>query len=77
MPGGPPWPPGARRSPTRIDGWYVAFDLDAIDAAEGLAVAMPEPDGLTVAAATRRLTFKLDVARSSKTRGAIRLFYWI
>ena len=32
----------------RIDGWYVAFDLDAIDAAEDLAVAMPEPDGISV-----------------------------
>jgi arginase len=32
----------------RIDGWYVAFDLDAIDASEGLAVAMPEPDGISV-----------------------------
>jgi arginase len=31
-----------------IDGWYVAFDLDAIDAGEDLAVAMPEPDGISV-----------------------------
>jgi arginase family enzyme len=30
----------------RIEGWYIAFDLDAIDAGEGLAVAMPEPDGI-------------------------------
>ena len=34
---------------TRIDAWYVAFDLDAIDAGEGLAVAMPETDGISVA----------------------------
>ena len=35
----------------RVDGWYVAFDLDAIDAGEALAVAMPEPDGLGLDAA--------------------------
>lgn len=33
---------------SRIDGWYIAVDLDAIDASEGLAVAMPETGGLTV-----------------------------
>jgi arginase family enzyme len=32
----------------RIDGWYIAFDLDALDAAGGWAVAMPEPDGLSL-----------------------------
>lgn len=32
----------------RVDGWYIAIDLDAIDAGEGLAVAMPEPDGLSL-----------------------------
>src|SRR5688572_15379552 len=36
---------------SRIDGWYVAFDLDALDGAEGWAVAMPEPDGLALATA--------------------------
>jgi arginase len=30
----------------RIDAWYIAFDLDALDAAGGWAVAMPEPGGL-------------------------------
>jgi arginase len=35
----------------RIDGWYIAFDLDAIDAAEGLSLAMPEPDGISVVTA--------------------------
>ena len=34
---------------TRIDGWYIAFDLDAIDAAEGLVVATPETDGIRLA----------------------------
>ena len=37
----------------RVDGWYVAFDLDAIDAGEDVAVAMPEPDGIRVDDAVR------------------------
>ncbi|MFP5342589.1 MAG: arginase family protein [Candidatus Limnocylindria bacterium] len=37
----------------RIDGWYVAFDLDAIDAAEDLALAMPEAGGLALDDAIR------------------------
>lgn len=37
----------------RIDAWYVAFDLDALDASGEWAVAMPEPGGLTLATATR------------------------
>ncbi len=32
----------------RIDGWFVAVDLDALDGADGWAVAMPEPDGLAL-----------------------------
>ena len=36
---------------SRIDGWYVAFDLDALDDAEGWAVATPEPDGLALGTA--------------------------
>ena len=32
----------------RIDAWYIAFDLDALDASGGWAVAMPEPDGLSL-----------------------------
>ena len=32
----------------RCDGLYIAFDLDAIDQSEGISVAMPEPDGLSV-----------------------------
>jgi arginase len=38
----------ARTVSERCDGLYVAFDLDAIDASEGVCVAMPEPDGLSV-----------------------------
>jgi arginase len=33
----------------RVDGWYIAFDLDAIDETEGIAVATPETGGLTLA----------------------------
>lgn len=32
----------------RCDGLYIAFDLDAIDASEGLSVAMPERGGLSM-----------------------------
>ena len=33
---------------TRVDGLYIAFDLDCLDAAAGWALTMPEPDGLTL-----------------------------
>jgi arginase len=32
----------------RIDGWYIAFDLDALDEAGDWAVMMPEPGGLSL-----------------------------
>lgn len=32
----------------RVDGWYVAVDLDVLDGTDGWAVATPEPDGLTL-----------------------------
>jgi arginase len=32
----------------RIDAWYVAFDLDALDASGRWAIAMPEVDGLSL-----------------------------
>jgi arginase len=35
----------------RIDGWYIGVDLDVLDGAGGWAVAMPEPDGLSLDAA--------------------------
>jgi arginase len=35
----------------RVDGLYVAFDLDCLDAAGGWAVTMPEPGGLTIESA--------------------------
>ena len=33
----------------RVDAWYIAFDLDAIDASEDLALAMTETGGLSLA----------------------------
>ena len=39
----------------RIDGWYIAVDLDVLDGAEGWAVAMPEPDGLALATAVEAI----------------------
>lgn len=33
---------------TSVDGLYVAFDLDCLDAAAGWALTMPEPDGLAL-----------------------------
>jgi arginase len=39
----------------RIDGWYVAVDLDVLDGADGWAVAMPEPGGLTLATAVETI----------------------
>jgi arginase len=33
---------------TRVDGLYVAFDMDCLDAAAGWALTMPEPDGLAL-----------------------------
>ena len=38
----------ARTVAARVDGFYVAFDIDALDAAGDWAVAMPEPNGLSL-----------------------------
>jgi arginase len=38
----------ARTVAGRVDAWYIAFDLDALDASGGWAVAMPEPGGLSL-----------------------------
>ena len=32
----------------RVDGLYIAFDMDCLDAAAGWALTMPEPDGLAL-----------------------------
>lgn len=47
----------------RCDGIYIAFDLDAIDAADGVAVAMPEPDGIPTTTAIAALRVIARVAR--------------
>ena len=46
--GEPPSPVWAAVLATRVDGLYIAFDLDCLDAAAGWALTMPEPDGLTL-----------------------------
>jgi arginase len=49
---------------SRVDGLYVAFDLDALDAAGGWALAMPEPGGLalvTASAAVRTLANRIPI----------------
>ncbi len=33
---------------TRVDGVYIAFDTDCLDASGRWAVTMPEPDGLSL-----------------------------
>ena len=38
----------ARSVASRVDGIYIAFDMDCLDGAEGWAVTMPEPDGLAL-----------------------------
>ncbi len=38
----------ARTVAGRVDGFYVAFDLDALDRSGGWALAMPEPGGLAL-----------------------------
>ena len=46
----------------RVDGWYIAVDLDVLDGAGGWAVAMPEPDGLALETAAEAIR---TVARSA------------
>ena len=38
----------ARTVGSRVDGLYIAFDMDCLDAAGGWALTMPEPDGLAL-----------------------------
>ena len=46
-----PRPGGRPACRARIDAWYIAFDMDALDASGDWAIAMPEPDGLMLGAA--------------------------
>jgi arginase len=41
----------ARTVAARVDAFYIAFDLDALDAAGDWALAMPEPNGLALESA--------------------------
>ena len=41
----------ARTVASRVDGLYIAFDVDCLDAAGGWAVTMPEPNGLALESA--------------------------
>jgi arginase len=50
----------------RCDGLYIAFDLDAIDASEGISVSMPEPAGLSVDTAAECLRI---LARNNRVLG--------
>src|SRR4026208_1300127 len=47
----------------RIDAWYIAFDMDALDASGRWAIAMPESEGLSLATA-------VATVRSIATSGA-------
>ena len=38
----------ARMVGSRVEGVYIAFDMDCLDGAAGWAVTMPEPDGLAL-----------------------------
>ncbi len=54
----------ARTVADRVDGLYIAFDLDCLDGADGWALTMPEPDGLSLAtalAAVRTLAAAIPV----------------
>ena len=54
----------ARTVAGRVDAFYVAFDLDALDAAGDWAVAMPEPNGLSLETA-------LDAVRTIAGTGSV------
>ena len=65
----------ARVVAERCDGLYVAFDLDAIDAAEGLSLAMPEPEGIslqTAVTAVDTLSAALPVVGLGATAAMVR-----
>ena len=71
----------ARAVARRVDGIYIAIDMDCLDASGGWAVTMPEPDGLVLATAVgggtdargghagRRLRRHRDHAGERRRRG--------
>lgn len=56
----------ARAVGERCDAMYIAFDLDAIDESEGVCVAMPEPNGLSVGTSVAALRI---LARTNRVVG--------
>ena len=44
----------------RVDGIYIAFDMDCLDGAGGWAVTMPEPDGLALETAIAAVRILAD-----------------
>ena len=50
----------------RVEGFYVAFDLDALDGDDGWSVAMPEPDGLTLDRALECVHVLAEAAASTR-----------
>jgi arginase len=58
----------------RVDAWYIAFDLDALDTSVGLVVATPESDGLSLdvaVAAVRAISSTGPVAGFGATAALI------
>ena len=55
----------ARTVAARVDGLYIAFDMDCLDASGGWAVTMPEPDGLSLETA---LAAVVDARRGDARR---------
>lgn len=45
----------ARVVATRVDGIYLAVDMDCLDASGGWALTMPEPDGISLETATNAI----------------------
>jgi arginase len=45
---------------TRVDACYIAFDMDVLDAADGWALTMPEPDGISLATALAAVRILAD-----------------
>jgi arginase len=50
----------------RVDGFYVAFDLDALDEAGGWAVAMPETGGLSLETAISAVAILASAAATTR-----------
>jgi arginase len=56
----------AKTVASRVDGFYVAFDLDALDGDDGWSVAMPEPEGLSLDRAVECVRVLSNAAASTR-----------